>query len=904
LLEKEKKMTEEMEKLTGAQVTFKMQKIMILTAAMGVVVVEIFMIYLSGGGLTSLQANMGKFALIMIMSVVVVAIAMFFHARYIKSALRETGDFLDNDQPLPDESTEDYHQRISGALNCSLRFPIKGAGLSLITWPAVLAVVMLFVWVFIFKFPAELVAGLITGALCAGVLVTNFQFYIFKKTLLPTQRYMLSLYPSYWEDASLQEVRAGLGRKMMVSLVSLMLLVVVMLGVLNNLDGAKNLLFQWGEFQKVRLSRELNLLDATVKEASTPEERAKLIELLDDKSGVEFFLLDKMGNNLLPVDLNAHDEAVLSAVARQSHKIREDFIIVPFPKDDDISFSVEAGKLGVTARVEIPDSDMVIVAATDYQHYLSLISRMMVGTAVMLVLALVVGVFFARVSSGDITEPMRDIVKVVKKVSKGELREDVSLVTHDEMGVLAVNFKGMMENLRGMILKIRGAASSVETATASIVESFSTVSDGSRAQSHAVDETGASIQQMNTSIKGIGQNIESLASTTEESSASIMEMSATIKEVADSVDQLNQSVEETTSSISEMATSIMEVAGNIENLSRKTESTVSSVTQMEASIKEVQSSAEETAEMSELVASNAEAGKTQVQSTIEGIGRARKSSEHAVTVIQELAGRAEEIGDIIMVINDIADQTNLLALNAAIIAAQAGEHGRGFAVVADEIKKLSERTSRSTGEINRLINTVQNGAKEAVEAVQVGYDVVEEGVTLSREAGESLNKILDSARQSTQQTRNIAKSTIEQADRARDVLKFFEEISESIRQLELATQEQSKGSAQIMENAETMREITTNVKTATREQHSGSKQIIAAIENVNEVIGFINKSQIEQIDNSERIVEAIGTIRDIAARNEEGTEETFQAAANLSSLAEELQTMVEAFKIADERTGV
>lgn len=117
----------------------------------------------------------------------------------------------------------------------------------------------------------------------------------------------------------------------------------------------------------------------------------------------------------------------------------------------------------------------------------------------------------------------------------------------------------------------------------------------------------------------------------------------------------------------------------------------------------------------------------------------------AADAINSVGEHSREISMIMQVIKDVADQTNLLALNAAIEAARAGEAGRGFAVVADEVRKLAERTTRSTEEINQMVSDIQNSAGLAVERMDGVTKTVGSGKSLSTNAAERIRTIQELA---------------------------------------------------------------------------------------------------------------------------------------------------------------
>ena len=99
--------------------------------------------------------------------------------------------------------------------------------------------------------------------------------------------------------------------------------------------------------------------------------------------------------------------------------------------------------------------------------------------------------------------------------------------------------------------------------------------------------------------------------------------------------------------------------------------------------------------------------------------------------IDALTKAADQIGDIVTVINQIAEQTNLLALNATIEAARAGEAGRGFSVVASEVKTLATQTGQSTEQIGAKVGEIQSTTREVVASLAGVAEIIDQlsGVT-------------------------------------------------------------------------------------------------------------------------------------------------------------------------------
>jgi methyl-accepting chemotaxis protein len=491
---------------------------------------------------------------------------------------------------------------------------------------------------------------------------------------------------------------------------------------------------------------------------------------------------------------------------------------------------------------------------------------LLLGTSVLIVSALAFMLYL--MIRRMIVLPTKEAMDAASNIAAGDLLQSVRVRSKDELGMLGRGLNHMTIGLKGMIENVREAARRTAAIWGEVKGTSQEITGGSKGQAEAVEEVASSVNEMHFALKEMAGNVKDLYAHSETTSSSVIEMAASSEEVAKTIVQLSTAIEDTSTAIVQMSAAVRQIAENVEVLSSSAEDTAASATEISASVKEVESNAKESAALAEAVASDAkQLGMRSIEKTIEGMSRIESTARRTADVVNRLGERAENIGSILTVIEDITDQTGLLALNAAILAAQAGEHGKGFAVVAAEIRELANRTAASTREIGKLITSVQEESREAVGVMREEVSMVEEGVKLARDASGALEKIVERADHSRDMSRSINKAATEQVRGVRQVSDAVDKINEMAHQISQAVNEQKLGSEQITRSSEKMRELTRFIRSSTDEQAKGSKDISAAVGNMSAKIGMVNRAAGEVQAGSDLIVKSIERIKEIARSN-------------------------------------
>lgn len=442
-------------------------------------------------------------------------------------------------------------------------------------------------------------------------------------------------------------------------------------------------------------------------------------------------------------------------------------------------------------------------------------------------LTLAAGIGIAFFISRQIATGVNKMSRAASGIAQGDVRQDVTVTSRDEIGDMAQAFERMIAYLGEMA----GAANEIARGNLTVTvtpksdadalgHAFVTMVDG---LNDTLARTTETAEHLNEARLQLQQAADQAALATQEVARASQQVAEGTTAQADGTQRINAGVVDLTAGITQVERGAQTQAHAVAEATALSARVAGAAEQMAAG-------ALAAADGARSAAATADEGATLVQRTVDGMHRIQETVANAANEVASLGERSREIGKIVNVIQDIAAQTNLLALNAAIEAARAGEQGRGFAVVADEVRQLAERVAGATREIGDLIDGVQRDVDASVRAMQEGATEVGNGTAAAGEAGASLQRILAAATAVSEQIAQVADGSQELRTSGSEMAALVAEIREVVEQNAGATSQMRTAVEEAADQVTSIAAVAEENSAATEQLSASAEEMTAQVE--------------------------------------------------------------------------
>jgi twitching motility protein PilJ len=375
-----------------------------------------------------------------------------------------------------------------------------------------------------------------------------------------------------------------------------------------------------------------------------------------------------------------------------------------------------------------------------------LLFTLAIGTGITVLAVSALAVWLAYQS----TFPLIKSTNTVKKLGQGELDVRMEVKGADELAELGSNINLMAEQIQELLQtqeaearKQRQEKEKLQTGVMNLL----------------LDVEGAQKGDLTIQAKMTDGAVGSIADAFNATLRKLRILLQQVQTVSNEVGELSQTGEGSVRQLSEAA------------LLQEQEITqaLNNIAEINQSIENVANFAQEAAQIAREGVMQAQQGDKTMDETVNSIEKIRVTVADTSKKVKQLAESSQEIAQIVDIISGISEKTNLLAFNASVEAARAGEHGEGFRIVAEEVRRLADRITESTKDIQQLVSKIQHNTTSVLQGIETSTTEVVNGGELVRKTKQILQTLAGTSEKIDTYLQSISTSTIDQTNTSRQV---------------------------------------------------------------------------------------------------------------------------------------
>ncbi|MGL6341591.1 MAG: methyl-accepting chemotaxis protein, partial [Waterburya sp.] len=379
-------------------------------------------------------------------------------------------------------------------------------------------------------------------------------------------------------------------------------------------------------------------------------------------------------------------------------------------------------------RAQLPDLGWSTMTVTNRQSALKAQRQLLIAfVAATLIITITVAIV-ASIIGYKATQPILEAAEAVKKLGQGKLDTRISVSGKDELADLGFNINKMAEQIQDLLF-------TQETETKRQKREKESLQQG--VMSLLLDVEGAKQGDLTVRAEMTDGAVGSIADAFNSTMKKLQELLQEVQKVSGEVGQLSLAGE---SSVSQLSDSALNQAEAISQA-------LSSIDEINQSVDTVASYAQEAAQIARQGSIQAKEGDLAMDATVNSIEKIRTTVANTAKKVKQLAESSQEIAQIVEIISGISEKTNLLAFNASVEAARAGEHGEGFRIVAEEVRRLADRITDATKDIQQLVTAIQQDTTSVLEGIETSTSEVVNGSELVRMTKLNLRSLAETSQQ-------------------------------------------------------------------------------------------------------------------------------------------------------------